>query len=152
MTEPSFWKRCSTCKKEIGFARPYWVCNVSTCNRGGTIFAFCSVSCWDGHLPVMHHRDAWAIEEMAPGAAAPAAEASSQPTSKPPASPRVEIPRDVLVVVSKLKGYIRLKSGMSTADEVIELLSDELRTSCDQAIDHARRSGRRTVMARDFRP
>jgi hypothetical protein len=40
---------------------------------------------------------------------------------------------------------------MSTSDDVMELLSDELRASCNQAIDSARRSGRKTVMARDFR-
>ena len=47
-----FWKRCSSCKNAIGFERIYWVCNVSTCNRKRTGLVFCTVSCWDAHLPV----------------------------------------------------------------------------------------------------
>ena len=31
--DPSFWKRCSTCKKELPFAATYWASNVSICNR-----------------------------------------------------------------------------------------------------------------------
>ena len=60
------WRRCSSCKSEIAYAQTYWVCNVSTCNRKRTGLAFCSVSCWDAHLPVMRHREAWARERTAP--------------------------------------------------------------------------------------
>jgi hypothetical protein len=60
------WKRCSTCKKEIAFQAIYWACNVSTCNRPRTALAFCSVGCWDAHLPMVRHRDAWAEEQHAP--------------------------------------------------------------------------------------
>ena len=28
--------------------------------------AFCSVACWDGHVPVLRHRESWAIEQRAP--------------------------------------------------------------------------------------
>ena len=62
-----------------------------------------------------------------------------------------QIPREVLVVISKLKGYIRARSGMHTSDAVIEVLSDHLRTLCDRAIESATREGRKTVMDRDFR-
>ncbi len=27
---------------------------------------FCSVSCWEAHLPTMRHREAWAVEKRAP--------------------------------------------------------------------------------------
>ena len=64
--EPSLWKRCSTCKKEIAFTTAYWVCNVSTCNRARTALAFCSVSCWDAHVPMLRHRESWAEEARAP--------------------------------------------------------------------------------------
>ncbi len=65
---PPFWRRCSSCKAEIGFAAPHWVCNVSTCNRKRTGLVFCSVACWDTHLPLVRHRDAWAVEKLSPKA------------------------------------------------------------------------------------
>ena len=68
--DPSSWKRCSTCKREIGFTAPYFACSVSTCNRKGTDFAFCSVDCWDAHVPTYRHRDAWADEKTSPTAEA----------------------------------------------------------------------------------
>ena len=61
-----------------------------------------------------------------------------------------EIPKDILVVVSKLKKYVRARSGMNTSDAVVDVLSERLRRLCDQAIDSARRDGRKTVLDRDF--
>ena len=58
--------------------------------------------------------------------------------------------RDVLVVVSKLKLYIRTTAGMNTSDDVVEALSDRLRDLCDAAVEQARVAARKTVMARDF--
>ncbi len=58
--------------------------------------------------------------------------------------------KEVLVVASKLKAYIREKSGMNTSSAVIDAISDKVRMLCDQAIDNARRDGRKTVMDRDF--
>ncbi|MBI3770178.1 MAG: hypothetical protein HY271_17030 [Deltaproteobacteria bacterium] len=58
----------------------------------------------------------------------------------------------MLVVVSKLKLYVRLTSGLSTSDDVIAPLSDRLRRLCDDAVERARADGRKTVMARDFQP
>jgi hypothetical protein len=63
---PDFWRKCSSCKKPIGYSRGYWVCNVSTCNRKRTGLVFCEVSCWDAHLPLMNHRESWAEERKAP--------------------------------------------------------------------------------------
>jgi hypothetical protein len=58
--------------------------------------------------------------------------------------------KEVLVVVSKLKNYIRTASGMATAGTVAAKLSDEIRRMCDRAIENARNDGRKTVMDRDF--
>lgn len=58
----------------------------------------------------------------------------------------------VLVVVSKLKNYIRAKSEMNTAASVAPKLSEIVQTLCDQAIERARSDGRKTVMDRDFEP
>jgi histone H3/H4 len=57
---------------------------------------------------------------------------------------------DVLVVASKLKAYIREKSGMNTSANVLNALSDRIRELCDQAIENARKDGRKTVKDRDF--
>lgn len=162
--EAAIWKKCSTCKKPIGFGDRYQACNVSTCNQSRTGLAFCSVECWDAHLPVMNHRSAWSEEKRAPsqtewnnepaGAAPPAAarvapkkEQGTAMTSSPP--PNMD--NEILVVASKLKAYIRAKSGMNTSADVLEVLSDKLRNLADEGIVRARQEGRKTVMARDFR-
>lgn len=64
--DPIVWKRCSSCKKPMNYGTKYWVCNVSTCNRKRTGLAFCDVSCWDAHVPMMNHRESWAEERKAP--------------------------------------------------------------------------------------
>jgi len=61
-----------------------------------------------------------------------------------------EVPKEVLVVISKVKAYIRAKSSMNTSDAVTEALSELVRSTCDQAIERARSEGRKTVMARDI--
>ena len=57
---------------------------------------------------------------------------------------------EVLVVASKLKGYIKAKSGMNTSGAVIDAISNKVRALCDQAMENAKREGRKTVMDRDF--
>ncbi len=57
---------------------------------------------------------------------------------------------EVLVVVSKLKNYIRSASGMNTAANAAPALSDLIRKMCDQAIENAKSDRRKTVMDRDF--
>ena len=57
---------------------------------------------------------------------------------------------EVLVVASKLKNYIRGKSGMNTSSAVMEMLSEKIRQLCDMAIEKAKSEGRKTVMDRDF--
>ena len=169
--EDTIWKRCGTCKKPIAFASGYYACSVSTCNRRGTSFVFCSVGCWDGHVPVMRHRDdVGAVEAIAPtaaewqGASSTDQDAARAPRRVTVASPPAgEVssrarpgggaagPRDVLVVVSKLKLYVRATADLNTSDDVVEELSAQLRDLCDAAVERARAAGRKTVMARDFR-
>jgi histone H3/H4 len=57
---------------------------------------------------------------------------------------------EVLVVASKIKNYIRTHSGMNTSSAVMDALSRKIRKMCDQAIEHAKQDGRKTVMDRDF--
>lgn len=61
-----------------------------------------------------------------------------------------ETKQESLVVASKVKGYIREKSSMNTSAAVIDIISDKVRMLCDQAIESAKRDGRKTVMDRDF--
>jgi hypothetical protein len=180
------WMRCSACKRDIAFGVVHWVCSVSTCNKARMKLVFCSVACWDSHVAMLRHRDAWAVEARAPSAAEWAAQEAAQggdddddddreqtkpqfpppgPTpaprrvvSAPPSPPRTavgtaselaEADREVLVVVSKVKKYIKDRSGMNTSDAVAEAISDHVRAACDDAIRAAGADGRKTVLDRD---
>jgi hypothetical protein len=158
--EATPWRRCSACKKPIALGAAYYACNVSTCNQKRTALAFCSVSCWEVHLPGANHREAWAVEKRAPntpdaGAAAEPAKPAGGgtrrlvrgPAAAPPAAAKV--PREVLIVASRLKDYVRARSGYNTSDRVLEPLSDIVRRAVDVAIENARRDGRMTVLDRD---
>jgi hypothetical protein len=59
---------------------------------------------------------------------------------------------DVLVVVSKVKKYIRDRGGINTSDAVAEALGAHVRKVCDDAIRNAVRDGRKTVLDRDVPP
>jgi hypothetical protein len=151
MSEPPIWRRCSACKNPIALGATYWVCSVSTCNQKRTALAFCTVSCWDAHLPVARHREAWAEERTAP-ARAEAAEGQRRivrPAAAP--APALSGADDVLIIASRLKEYIRVKSGgYHTSDRVLGPLSEIVKRVCDQAIRSAQREGRRTVLDRDI--
>ena len=58
--------------------------------------------------------------------------------------------KEVLIVMSKLKKYIRERSGMNTSGSVASALSERVRALSDQAIEKAKSEGRKTVMDRDF--
>jgi hypothetical protein len=151
------WRRCSACKKPIALGAVYWTCNVSTCNQKRTGLVFCTLSCWEVHLPGANHREAWAVERRAPttpepGAApAPATESRSprRIVVSPPAKKPDPAPLEVLIVASRLKDYVRARSGYNTSDRVLEPLSEIVRRVVDQAIENARREGRMTVLDRD---
>ena len=161
-TPNSYWKKCSSCKKEIPFGAKYYVCSVSTCNGERTGYVFCSVPCFEVHLPTARHRDAGAVEKTAPKSAAPATNSalsstpqrriitSTTPTGVPNQT-KSSMENEVLVVVSKMKQYIRDLSGMNTSEDVNQIISHMIRIQLDRAIENAKRDGRKTVMARDFK-
>ena len=157
------WKSCSTCKKDIPFGADYYVCNVSTCNRKGTDFRFCRIECWEAHLPMYRHRESWAVDKRAPSQATAEAESQADETALEEREARAverteptpivqqgEIPDDILVVVSKLKAYVRARSGMKTSDNVMPVLSEKIRALCDAAVHNASQAGRKTILDRDF--
>ena len=73
------------------------------------------------------------------------------PKSSAPASDEAgDLPREILIVASKLKNYIRARSGYNTSDRVLEPLSRLVREICDDAIEQASRAERKTVLDRDF--
>jgi hypothetical protein len=192
MPEP--WLKCSACRQDIAFSATHWVCSVSTCNRHRTRLVFCSVACWDSHVAMLRHRDAWAVEakaptqdawarELAADAAAVAVrvdrEQKSGPIAIPPRAPGaattptaavtrrvVDAPpmagagvgvgvalqdaeHEMLIVVSKLKKYIKDRSGFNCGETVADVLSDHVRAICDDAIRAAGRDERKTVLERD---
>jgi hypothetical protein len=58
--------------------------------------------------------------------------------------------KDVLIVVSKMKKYVKDRSGMNCSDQIVDLLSDHVRALCDDAIRAAARDDRKTVLERDI--
>lgn len=143
------WRKCTTCKKLIQFGQKYWVCSVSTCNRVRTDLVFCDLRCFDAHVPVMNHRDAGAFEKTAPTAKAFQEEKLRQAEPKTSQAASLE-EGEILVVVSKVKNYIRERSGMNTSDAVMDVLSERVRQFADLAIENANRNNRKTVMDRDI--
>ena len=59
--------------------------------------------------------------------------------------------KEVLVVASKVKKYIKTTGGLMTSATAIERLSERLREICDNAIENAKNSKRKTVMDKDIR-
>jgi hypothetical protein len=196
LADEGTWKHCNICKAAIAYRAEYFVCSVSTCNRKRTGLFFCSLACFEAHLPTARHRDAWAEREQAPTraewqaalaasegslndpepgeAAQPAPERRVVPAAEgsgaraAPGTPGAGAPErrivgvsgsapqpateehEVLVVVSKLKKYVRDWSGMNTSDGAMSVLSDHLRDLCREATRQAGMDGRRTVLDRDF--
>ena len=160
--EQNFWRKCSSCKKPISFGSRYYVCSVSSCNGQRTGYAFCSMQCFDAHIPGARHRDAGAIEQKAPttaqqSAPTPSPQKNQQPQrriiapSGPTSSAQTKVPHDTLIIASRLKEYIDARSGgYNTSAAVIDILSDYVRTACDRAIESARADGRKTIMERDL--
>ena len=173
------WLKCTACKNPIPFNATHWVCSVSTCNRPKFPLVFCTVSCWDSHVADARHRESWAVEAQAPNKAQWEADHAHAPTPAPkpvaPAAPVVRrvvgdvpsapvaasvaasgsvnlqevVDNEMLVVVSKMKKYIKDRSGMNCGDAVAELLSEHIRAICDEAIRVAARNERKTVLERD---
>ena len=149
--ENNYWRKCSTCKKEINFNAIYQKCSVSTCRKN----VYCSVTCWDVHNPIMNHKSSWAEEERAPSKEQAAREreprriiVSAPKTTSTSSS--TDFPIDTLIVASKLKNYIKEKHDMNTSASVMDKLSELVRELSDQAVLRARQDGRKTLMDRDF--
>jgi len=80
-------------------------------------------------------------------AGAPVASSQAMPGVVPALSSTFD--RDILIVVSKMKKYIKDRSGMNTSDAIAEDLSEHVRAVCDDAIRAAAADGRKTVLERD---
>lgn len=147
-----FWKKCSSCKKQISWGSKYYVCSVSTCNGQRTGYVFCTLECFERHLPGARHKQAGALERQAPREAGAPARILVNPHSATSAgfSSSAQAQREVLVIASRLKDYIQAKAQFNTSANVMDVLSDYLRILCDRAIDEARAEGRKTVLDRDF--
>ena len=155
MTDTTYWRKCGSCKKEIGFNTVYQVCNVSTCRK----LVFCSVDCWNLHNPVMNHKSSWAEENRSPR------KEEYRPDNDTNAPRRILVTNradenisssgegneeDILIVASKLKQYIKDKYDMNTSANVMEALSRIVRRQTDRAITKAKSENRKTLMDRDF--
>ena len=57
---------------------------------------------------------------------------------------------ETLVVVSKVKAFIKKNSELSTSASVMNALTKMVETACLKAIENAKNDGRKTVMDRDF--
>ncbi len=58
---------------------------------------------------------------------------------------------ETLVVVSKVKAFIKEKSGgLNTSGSVADVLTKMVEAACLKAIENAKSDGRKTVMDRDF--
>jgi hypothetical protein len=206
------WVKCTECRKEIAYGAAYYQCSVSTCNRSRMPLYFCSVACWDSHLSMVRHRDAYAVEARGPSKEAWAEQqANAEPVRAPPQTPDRPPPgavpmrsvsgpaptpvafrsspsgstanvsssmpvrrvigesgpasseasssggpalsstydKDILIVVSKLKKYIKDRSGMNCSDSVADMLSEHVRAVADESIRAAARDERKTVLDRD---
>lgn len=58
-------------------------------------------------------------------------------------------PKEVLIVASRLKEYVKAVSGYNTSDGVLGPLSEIVRIEVAKAIEKARAEGRKTVLDRD---
>ena len=66
---------------------------------------------------------------------------SSQPDSTP---------REILIVASKLKDYVKTKHDLNTSANVMEKLTLVVMRAADEAAQKAKSEGRKTLMDRDF--
>lgn len=164
-TGMNHWKLCSSCKKEIAFNTKYYECSVSTCTGLRTGYVFCTVPCWERHVPGAKHRDAAAIEKRSPSQqdyqksndvvpqpAGGQRRIIASTSSMAPLSTIKKDENEILVVVSKVKAYIKSQADMNVSDDIMDILSHRIRYFCDQAIKNAQADGRKTVQDKDLKP
>ena len=153
-----YWRKCIVCKKEIKFSSKYFKCSVTSCDKKRSPAQFCTVDCWDVHRSIMSHKSAGADEYHSPtkeewnqleSTQSKVRIISSAKKSEVSFSGNVNT-EAILVVVSKLKNFVKESSGMNTSGDVMPALSDILRKICSNAVANAHKDGRKTLMARDF--
>lgn len=157
--DQNYWRKCIVCKRSINFSTKYYKCSVTSCDKKRSPAQFCSVDCWDVHRSIMSHKSAGADEYHSPTkqewldqqANEPKVRVVKKVSSNSSDSLADANTNDILVVVSKMKAYIKERADFNTAADVNPVLSDIIRAECDKAIEQARRDGRKTVMARDFK-
>ena len=57
--------------------------------------------------------------------------------------------KEILVVASKLKKYIKSAHGLNTSSGVMPVISEAVRRICDQAAESAKGDKRKTLLDRD---
>lgn len=57
---------------------------------------------------------------------------------------------DILVIASKVKKYIKEKSGCNTSGSTMQALTDRLQQLLERGIENAKSDGRKTIMDRDI--
>jgi len=166
--EQTFWKKCSSCKKEIPFSTMYYLCSVSTCRHKRKGFRFCSVPCWDMHLGMMNHREAWAEEATSPSKDEfLRSESAGGSVGRAPVRKIVEdklsekgtsipmktsgVTTETLVVVTKVKKLVKDRSGFNTSQCAIDALTQKVVEECLKGIEKAKKVDRKTLMGRDIR-
>lgn len=145
--EANYWRKCGSCKKDINYNTTYQACSVSSCNK----LAFCSVDCWDLHVPILNHKNAWAEEGRSPGKPEPTTDQQVRRiVVTQPQTAASSNKTEILIVASKLKQYVKDKYDLSTSANVMDALSQEVRRLTDRAASKAIAEGRKTLMDRDF--
>lgn len=154
--DQNYWRKCNVCKKEINFSTKYQKCSVTSCDKKRAPAQFCSVDCWGVHSTTLNHKSAWAEEYHSPSKAewesAPKVRivSSGKPSSNSSTLSSNNLPEDILVVVSKLKAYVKARADLNTSADVSEALSNIIRRECDRAVENAKADGRKTLMGKDF--
>jgi len=116
---------------------------------------FCSVRCWDAHLPEMRHREKWAVEKRSPTRAqhqAALAELADKEARQTAAATKDALPKrvagasaddaedlsdEILIVASRLKDYVTDHFALRTSDSVLVALSELVRGLISDAVDRA---------------
>jgi hypothetical protein len=61
-----------------------------------------------------------------------------------------QLSAETLVVVSKVKGFIRSHAGLNTSRCAIDALTKKVAGECLRGIENAKTAGRKTVMGKDI--
>jgi len=125
------WKSCSRCKKPIPYQSRYYICSVSSCNVRNTNYVFCSMPCFDQHLPIERHKSAGAIDQKSPPTPG---DNSSQTRRIIPTAAKTQLSKpsnkqlaqggEALIIASRFKDFINQQSEFNTSAAVIDRLSD----------------------------